>query len=262
MTDTDTPMLRIYVYGRHTSKAGSVTNQPQGDDTYELAGTAEDLRRYAETGLQAEAGKFTPDSAHATKIYRNILETLDGADLSYYAAPALEPMCIIEAMHPEHGANWDSDRVGNETFTKAEAQAHITALEEDPEWEGWWFRILQDDGTGAYLPEPREALADALYEWAEQMKTMDPKEAAVLVRESVIPALRTALPTYATRYHGAPYSEAGEAGPDTDNPRQLAEATLHSPGQWLEAISPDGTRTQFKYSGQSGTRIEEIELPD
>ena len=90
MNDTDTPMLVLYIFGRHTSKAGTITNEAQGDDTYELAGTAEDLRRYAETGLQAEEGKFTPDSAHATKVYRNILETLDGADLSYYATAAPE----------------------------------------------------------------------------------------------------------------------------------------------------------------------------
>ena len=154
MNDTDTPMLVLYIFGRHTSKAGTITNEAQGDDTWELLGPAPELRAYAEHGIETQATRpHGPDRTYLERVYRNILSELDGADLSYYAAAVFE-----------------------------------------------------------------------------------------------------------TRYHGAPYGEGGEAGPDTDNPRQLAEATLHAPGQWLEATAPDGTRTAFKYCGPARTLIEEVEL--
>ena len=91
MNDTDTPMLVLYIFGRHTSKAGTITNEAQGDDTYELAGTAEDLRRYAECGIEAQSTKpHSPDRTYLERVYKNILSELDGADLSYYASAAPE----------------------------------------------------------------------------------------------------------------------------------------------------------------------------
>jgi hypothetical protein len=149
-------MLKLHIYGRHTTRAGTITNEAQGDDTWELLGPAPELRAYAEHGIETQAMRpHGADRTYLERVYRNILRELDGADLSYYAAPV--------------------------------------------------FR---------------------------------------------------------TKYHGAPYGEGGEAGPDTDNPRQLAEATLHAPGQWLEATAPDGSRKQFKYCGPSHLRVEEIDLPD
>ena len=90
MTDTDS-MLRLYIFGRHTSKAGTITNEPRGDDTYELTGSAADLRRYAECGIEAQSTKpHSPERTYLERVYRNILRELDGADLSYYASAAPE----------------------------------------------------------------------------------------------------------------------------------------------------------------------------
>jgi hypothetical protein len=53
-----------------------------------------------------------------------------------------ETEALLEARHPDHGNNWDSDYVGNERMTMAEAVAYKKTLEADPEWDGWEFRIL------------------------------------------------------------------------------------------------------------------------
>lgn len=149
-------MYRLFIYHRHCTRAGQVTNEAQGDDTYELTGTAADLRRYAECGLEAQSKKpMDSDRVYLEYVYRNILDELEHAALEHYAAPV-----------------------------------------------------------------------------------------------------------YTTSYHGAPYGEAGEAGPNTDKPRALAEGTLHNSGQYLIAVAPDGSRTQFRYVGASALRVEEIELPD
>lgn len=68
----------------------------------------------------------------------------------------------IDARHENHGNNWDSDYVGNETMTEAEAEKYMAELEarseyDDPDgetpgedgnnWYGWEFRLceLEDD---------------------------------------------------------------------------------------------------------------------
>lgn len=55
--------------------------------------------------------------------------------------------CIIEARHPDHGNNWDSDYVASESYTIRQARAYLRELLDDPEWAGWEFRIMaQSDG--------------------------------------------------------------------------------------------------------------------
>lgn len=68
--------------------------------------------------------------------------------------------CIIEARHPDHGNNWDSDYVSNETWSLKKAREWIRMMklgEEMPDgskWDdAWEFRILADDGDGNYRIE-------------------------------------------------------------------------------------------------------------
>lgn len=53
-----------------------------------------------------------------------------------------ETEALIEARHPDHGNNWDSDYIGNERMIMAEALKGKKTLETDPEWSGWEFRII------------------------------------------------------------------------------------------------------------------------
>ncbi len=67
---------------------------------------------------------------------------------------ALPARCIIEARHRHHGGgNWDSDYVGTESYTEDEARDYMAELASSHEWEGWEFRIVQDDGDGCYCNE-------------------------------------------------------------------------------------------------------------
>lgn len=80
------------------------------------------------------------------------LETADKA--AQAAAQTMRRVdCIIEARHPEKGQDWDSDYVGNEIFEREEALAQIAELQTDPQWEGWEFRLLVNQGDGNYRPE-------------------------------------------------------------------------------------------------------------
>lgn len=232
-------MYRLFIYHRHSTKAATITNEAHGDDTYELAGTAEDLRRYAECGIEAQTTKPQgPDRTYHEGVYQNILDVLDG-DLSPYEATSPVP--------------WRDLVVYRDTAVTLGAMV-------DSKDAGLAVLLLSDDGAIDTWPGHLVAGPSEEPEWDTPKVPVD----WAGFREALAEVTKTsyAATVYTTTYHGEPYGEGGEAGPDTDNPRQLAEGTLHAPGQYLIATAPDGSRTQFKYSGQSRTRVEEIELPD
>lgn len=67
----------------------------------------------------------------------------------------MTPSYRVDARHPDHGNNWDSDYVSNEPMTLAEANETMSMLrqcattgEPDPNgetWDGWEFRVGCND---------------------------------------------------------------------------------------------------------------------
>ncbi len=54
----------------------------------------------------------------------------------------------IEASDHEH--DWDSDYVGTESYTLDDARKYMRELEDDDDWDGWYFRLLRCDDDGCY----------------------------------------------------------------------------------------------------------------
>lgn len=119
-----------------------------------------DAYRVGWEGSGLPAGKQTPI---AIRIGRSSEEgTLYTGDLRptrYIDVPhdqdfhlVRERTCIIDAKKPD-AQNWDSDLLGNESYSRSEAQSNIARLKNDAEYTGWEFRLLVDSGDGNYQPE-------------------------------------------------------------------------------------------------------------
>lgn len=63
-------------------------------------------------------------------------------------------LAIIEAQAPD-GGQWDSDLVGSESMSYAEAREYVAAAvagqsQDDSDWSGYSLRIVVEDEDGCY----------------------------------------------------------------------------------------------------------------
>lgn len=92
---------------------------------------------------------------------RSVKAAAQSAEAAARAAGANQISCIIEARDSRHA--WDSDYVGNDTYTLSEARAVVAGLRQraktDPpqsedtdedSWRGWEFRIRAENENGCY----------------------------------------------------------------------------------------------------------------